>query len=159
VKTLIAYSTKYGCTEKCAKEISQGLKGDVATVNLKTNKQPDISEFDMIVLGGSIYAGRIRKELQNFVSANLEALLEKNVALFVCGMQEGEESIKELNNAFPESLRKKAIMKEFFGGEFIFSKMKFLDKAIAKKVSGMETDISHLDKEKIRSFIDMLNKI
>ncbi len=159
MKTLIAFTTKYGCTEKCVSKLAQGLNGDVETVNLKTQKSPDIQDFDKIILGGSIYAGRIQKELQNFTSANLEALQDKKIGLFVCGMQEGEEALQELNAAFPESLRKTAVAKEFFGGEFIFSKMKFLDKAIAKKVSGMENDTSNINQDKIESFISNMNNI
>ncbi|MDY6801220.1 MAG: hypothetical protein SVU94_08360 [Bacteroidota bacterium] len=44
-------------------------------------------------------------------------------------MEEGEKAREQFKNAYPESLRSKAI-DGHFGGEFNFDKMNFFEKAI-----------------------------
>ena len=38
MNTLLVYSSKYGCTEKCAKTLSKELKDKVDLINLKMLK-------------------------------------------------------------------------------------------------------------------------
>lgn len=42
-------------------------------------------------------------------------------------MIEEQKGKAELNNVFPEELLSKAVAKEYFGGEVIFSKMNFFE--------------------------------
>ena len=38
MKTLIAYSTKHGCTEKCANKLKTRLTGEIELLNLKNGR-------------------------------------------------------------------------------------------------------------------------
>lgn len=59
MSTLIAYSTKYGCAEKCAKMISDELKDRVDLINLRKENDVDLQKYDKVIIGGSIYIGKI----------------------------------------------------------------------------------------------------
>jgi len=141
MKTLIAYATKHGTTEKCALMLTGKLKGTVETCNLMKNAAPNPAEYDRIIIGGSIYAGRIQKEVTEFCSRNLEELKNKELGLFICCMfiDKGEE---QLNNSFPRELLDIASVKESFGGEMRYSSMSFLEKSLTRMVlkSAAKTD-------------------
>ena len=62
MKTLIAYCTNYGTTEKCAKKLANNLSNDTKLVNLKTTKDVDVNEYDAVIIGGSINAEQIQKD-------------------------------------------------------------------------------------------------
>lgn len=158
MKTLIIYATKYGCTENCSKLLKDKLIGEVTTVNIKNDTIPDITSFDNIIVGGSIYIGKIQKEIRNFCTENLNVLNKKNIGLFICAMQ--KDNIEtELNSAFPDELLSHAVVKESFGGEFIFKKMNFLERFIIKMIAKTENDISDISKENINKFAQLMNNL
>lgn len=158
MKTLITYATKYGCAENCAKALEEKLSGNVNLQNLKQGKAVDLLAYDQVIIGGSIYMGKIQKEVTEFCLKNLTALKEKQVGLFICCMKEGEEAASELNSAFPQELLDHAAAKEIFGGEFIFKKMKPMDRFIVKKVSKVDRDVSNIDRDSIERFARVMNQ-
>lgn len=105
MNTLIAYATKYGCVEKCALILSEKLTGEVDLYNLKEIKNIDISRYDKVIIGGSIYIGKIQKVVREFSSTKLNQLKEKEVGLFICGMGEGETAKKELKCNLSDYIR------------------------------------------------------
>lgn len=152
MNTLIVYSSKYGCTEQCAKILSEELKGEADLINLKNVKDINISKYDTVIIGGSIYIGKIQKEVAGFCAKNLDILKEKRIGLFICGMQKEEEIQSELNNNFPPELLKIAVAKEHFGGEFRFDKMNFLERMVVRKVSNISSDQSNILRDNINKF-------
>jgi menaquinone-dependent protoporphyrinogen oxidase len=151
-KTLIAFAGKHGCAEECAGTLAEKIGGDTVVWNLKEKKQLDLGAFDKIVIGGSIYAGRIMKEAKEFARKN-EAVLEgKTLGLFICGTAEGDTAKQQLEGSFPPSLCETALAKESFGGKLIMSKMNFLEKKIIKAVAKVESDMSNLSQETIEHF-------
>ncbi|SET16968.1 menaquinone-dependent protoporphyrinogen oxidase [Natronincola peptidivorans] len=159
MKTLIAYTTKYGSTEKCAKALSGKLKGKVDVYNLKTEKNIDMTQYDKVIIGGSIYMGRIQKEATKFCSENLDVLQDKKVGLFICGMQTGQQLETQLNSVFPQELLSKSIATEAFGGEFIFKKMNTIDRFISKKISKQTEDVSAILEENITKLAMAMNDL
>ncbi len=159
MSTLIAYATKHGCVEKCARMLSEKIEGKVVLSNLKEEKDIDLSQYDKIIIGGSIYVGKIRKEVTEFCSKNLDELMEKKTGLFICGMQEEGVVEKELQDSFPKELYESAVTKEVFGGEFIFKKMNFMERFIIKKVSKVDQDLSRISEKKIAQFAELMNKV
>lgn len=157
MKTLIVYSSKYGCTEKCAKKLSEKLKGSIELINLKEVKEIDISSYDKVIIGGSIYIGKIQNEVVNFCTENIKKLSTKKIGLFVCCMREGESVDEQIRNSFPQELRLNAVAIENFGGEFIFNKMGFLDKLITKKVVKIDKDTSNILEDNINNFAQLMN--
>ena len=167
MNTLVAYATKYGCTEKCARILSEKLTGNVDLYDLKASKSINLSKYDKVIVGGSIYAGKVRKEVSDFCSINLNILKEKSLGLFICGMLEDQAEV-ELNNSFPDELLTKAFAKEFFGGEFHFKKMRLSEKFIVKMVSKADKnrpaldagkDISTISEQIITRFANSMNNV
>ena len=159
MNTLIVYASKYGCTEKCAELLSKELNGEVDIINLKRIRDIDISKYEKIIIGGSIYIGKIQKEVTVFCLKNLDKLMEKRIGLFICGMQEGDTINTELNQNFNPVLIKIADAKECFGGEFILDKMNSMEKFIVKKISKVTSNKSNILKENILKFAQAMNSI
>lgn len=152
MNTLIAYGTKYGCAEKCAKRIAEELKEDVELVDLRKTKGVNLSGYDKVIIGGSIYIGKIQKEVSDFCSRNLDELKNKKIGLFICGMAEGEAADAELNSSFPAELLDAAKAKGFLGGEFLVDNMNFMDKLIVKKISKVTENKSNILEDRIVEF-------
>jgi menaquinone-dependent protoporphyrinogen oxidase len=157
LRTLILYATKYGCVENCAKTLLEKLHGETDLRSLKSKEIPDLAPYDHVVLGGSIYMGKIQKEVTEFCTRHLPQLKEKKVGLFICCMREGYEAEQELQDSFPRDLYNMALAKDYFGGEFIFKKMKPLDRLIVKKVVKVDQDTSTIRQEAIDGFAELMN--
>lgn len=146
MKTLIAYGTKHGRTEKWAKRLAEYIKGEVEVVNLKNCKNINVDDFDKVVIGSAIYAGRIRKEVKRFARQNLTKLLDKKVGLFICCMSP-DNTVDSVEDTFPEELIKNAVKLSTFAGEFNISSLNFFEKMIVKLVTAnseivpVETDL------------------
>lgn len=152
MKTLIIYTTKYGTVEKAANILRSKMNGEVTLVNLNQDMVPDLDDFDTVILGGSIYIGRIQKALTNYMKANLSSLLQKRIGLFICAGEKEPVLSRELEAAFPPELLKHATSQGKFGFEFNFDKLKIIDKILISKVKGVKKSISELDAEAIEKF-------
>ncbi|WP_197051395.1 flavodoxin domain-containing protein [Caloranaerobacter azorensis] len=146
--TLIVYATKYGCTEKCAVILSEKLTGEVDLYNLKTEKVLNLSQYDKVIIGGSIYMGRIQKEISDFCIKNLNLLKEKKIGLFICCMRGGDIAKAQLESSFPRELLYKAVAQEVFGGEFMFKKMSSIERFIVRIVAKLDKSFTVLDTSK-----------
>lgn len=155
MKTLIVYGTKHGSVEKCSKLLKDKLSGEVITINIKNENVPGLSEFGNVIIGGSIYAGQIQKEIKSFCIKNAEQLKSKRIGLFICGLS-GDKFEIQLNNAFPKELIFVAIAKEFFGGEVVYGKMNFFEKFIMKKITKTDKDFSNLLEENINKLAKLM---
>lgn len=159
MRVLIAYGTKYGSTEKCATLLAQKIVGEVDLVNLKVKEIEDITEYDKIIIGTSVYAGRVFKEVTKFCKENLDLLKKKKVSIFTCGMLDGQKAEEQFNNCFPNELLQSVVAKGCLGGEFNFDKMGFADKIIAKMVSkAQKSNTSTISKENIDKFAKLVNE-
>ena len=154
MRTAIVYASKHGTTEKVARQIQQKLGEDKAQLfNLKNNPKFYLSHFEQVILGGSIHAGQIQKRMKDYYQQNTPELLEKRLGLFLCCMHE-EEAENQFNNVYPQVLRNHAISKKVMGGEFRFDKMNFFEKAIVKKIAGINESVSKINETKIQEFIN-----
>ena len=159
MKTIIIYTTKYGTAEKSAKMLESKINGEVRLVNIMKDDAPQIDEYDNVILGGSIYVGRIQKEMTEYVTANLQSLLKKRTGLFICaGSPDMAAREKELDTSFPSELYNVAVCKEVFGSEICFNKLKFFEKFMMKAVKGDKNDSSDLSEEKINNFAKVMSK-
>jgi len=130
MKTLIIYASVYGYASDCVKKCKEQVKGEVAVFDIMSDAVPSLEDADNIMIGGSIYMGQIQKKLKLYCNQNLEALLKKRVALFLCcGLPENFEAT--LKASFPEELIRKAVAKECLGGELRVDRMKLGHRMIA----------------------------
>lgn len=155
MKTAIIYGSTYGYAEDCAKKLKEQIDGEVVLINAMRESILPIDDFDNIIFGGSIYIGQIQKKINEYCIANVDILLNKRVALFLCcGFIDNFEL--NLKNSFPEQLINNAIAKECFGGELRIEKMKFLHKmmtSVMKKAAAKE------GKEPVKQLTDNITKL
>ena len=157
MKLLALYASKYGCTEDCVKYLLGKLDCESDMVNLKNGGAIDLASYDWVVIGGSVMAGRIQKEVRQFCAQNLSELLSKKVALGLCCMAPTDAENYFKNN-FPPELLAHAERAVKFGGEVRADKMSFMDRKItglaAKLASGGDAKILY---ENIDSLADLIN--
>lgn len=152
MKAAVIFASSHGTTEKVAKQIQHGVDR-AQLVNLKETKTIDLSQFDTLIIGGSIHAGQMQGKVKRFCKNNMVDLLQKRVGLFMVGMNEPEFET-QFKNAFPELLRKHAFTSKCLAGEFLFEKMNFIERLIVKKVSGISQNVSKIDECKISELVN-----
>lgn len=80
-KTVILYQSKYGATEKYAKWLAEELGGDL--VETKKARIDQVETYDVIILGGGIYATGIRGI--SFLKKHFPRIKNKTLAVFAVG--------------------------------------------------------------------------
>lgn len=150
MKTLILYATKTGAAREAARRIADKIDGAVVH-DLKQGNIPSLKEFDNIIVGSSVYVGMVRKEAKDFIIQNTQALQEKKLGLFLCGMEaEKEKEYFEVN--FPDEIIKKAEVKAFLGGIFDPKKNGFMGRMAMKTIAKITEYTDSLDNAKIEQF-------
>jgi len=159
MKIAIIYASKHGTTEKVTLSIAEKLRGnnEVELFSIKKNAHPEISDFGAVILGSSIYAGKASGKMKTFCAKNEQALLQKKIGLFVCGMEPSRtKRQKELADAYPEVLLKNAVATGFFGGEFKFEEMNFFERFIIKRISKTNESVSLIDNHAMEVFVEKM---
>jgi menaquinone-dependent protoporphyrinogen oxidase len=159
MKTLIVYATSLSCTEKIILQMKDYLVGDVTIFNLKKQPDPPLKDFNRVIIGGSVRAGQVHKRVKEFCVTRLSELLDKELGLFICSMEAGEVARKQLEEAFPYDLRDAAKVTTPFGGNFVLSRMNFIERIIARKVPQIRKNTSKVDFEAVRRFSMRMDRI
>lgn len=121
MKVLIVYGTKYGCTKKCAEILKSYLPGEVAVISAKA-APASLKSYDVVFIGGSVYMGKMRKEVIRFCSQNKIELMNKRLGIFVCCYTpNGTEGFIE--TLFPKEILSHASYVTCVGGEMNYEKM------------------------------------
>ena len=133
MRTLIIYSSKYGAAKEVAEKIKRGIKADCDLMSIQQEKEMDLGKYDRVLLGTSVYAGQIGKELKAFCESHKEELLQKKVgAFFVCLMKGQVE--RYLKDNYGEELANHFYTAEECGGAFNVPKMNFAERMITRMV-------------------------
>lgn len=81
--TLIAFASRHGAVEKCARQLFRLINGNVDLCNLEEREfLPDLSAYDFIVIGGSIYSEHIQQVVTDFYVQKMSELKAKKLGLF-----------------------------------------------------------------------------
>ena len=152
MQTLVIYASKYGFTVDCAHDLKAKLPGEVTLVDVNTVKQIDLAPFDTIIIGGSVYVGKIAKKLRAFCENNLSALLTKKIGLFLCCAQT-EQADAFFTANFPAPLLQHATTRKTFGSEARLEKMGTLDKMLIKAVTKGDFSSFQPAKENLEAFV------
>ena len=88
---LVAYGSKHGSTERVAEAITENLKHAGRDVELRLAADvEDLTRYDGVVLGGSLYFGRWHGDAVRFLSKHRRELSELPVTVFALGPQSAE---------------------------------------------------------------------
>jgi menaquinone-dependent protoporphyrinogen oxidase len=119
MKTLIAYATKTGAAKECAVMLAEKI-GDCTLWDLEEGTQ-NLDDYDLIIVGTGIRAGRAYKPFKEFLEKNNKALLSKRRAFYICGARI-KDYPDEINNNISKELRDAAVTIKGFGGKPVLKK-------------------------------------
>jgi len=122
---------------------------------LEDNSKPSLEKYNIIVLGGPIYAGKLLASVQKYISENAPLLLTKPLAIFTCGMNAPDYDL-QLANAFPENLKKHSFFKGTLGGEYDFDKLNWFERFLVKSISGVKISSKHYKIEEIDRLVKLI---
>lgn len=127
-KGIILYQSKYGATKKYADWLVEETGYDC--IETKNAKIADLHNYDVIILGGGVYASGIAG-LQ-FIKKNIGQLADKKVAVFAVGASPYDEKaimqIREMH--IKDELRNISLF--YCRGAWDEEKMKFMDRTLCK---------------------------
>ncbi len=160
---MVVYSSKYGATKKAAELLREQLLKDgaerVELINLKTERPQDLSGFDTVAVGSSVYIGSINKKVKRFLEENKGELLRKKLGLFLCAGAEKQEDLEKImSDNFNLELRSAALVTGYFGHAYYVDRMGLFDKMIIKKVGNVTENRENLDQKAIEAFAMNLTK-
>ncbi len=127
VKVLLVFSSWTGSTKQIAEYIGNTLdKSGFSTTIISANEKIDVEQYQMIVLGTSIHAGKTISSFRKFLKRHHAVLAQKPVAFFVsCAnmMHDTEESQNEtmdwLNKAISPYTTIEPVSIGLFGGAVV----------------------------------------
>lgn len=87
MKALVVYGSKRGGTEGLARMVGEALtdNGLEVTVRSAAERVPDVATYDVVVIGGALYANLWHKDARRFVRRETDALRRTKVWLFSSG--------------------------------------------------------------------------
>ena len=149
-KTLVAYETKGGATEEAARKLADTLRSkyqlEVDLVDLIEQKVPDLTQYQNVVIGGGVRAGKVYDKALKFLENDLSG---KHVAFFVSSAEAGtpgnyeKAKVKFVENTLANYPNIKPVATEAFGG-----RIKILGKTV--------TD--NTDMAKVEAWAEQLGK-
>ncbi|OKI12802.1 flavodoxin domain-containing protein [Streptomyces sp. CB03911] len=85
-RILVAYGSKHGATAGIADEIGRTLEQDgFDAVVRPASEVQDVTRFDAVILGSSLYAGHWQRDALRCAGRNADALVDRPVWLFSSG--------------------------------------------------------------------------
>jgi len=155
-RVLVTYATRAGSTAEVAAAVAESLGARGYAVDIKPVKdQPSLAGCDAVVVGSAIRMGAWLPEAVEFVKTNQAALNALPTALFTVHMLNAgdDEAGQTARQAYLNTVRPllNGAEEVYFAGKFDFSRLSFLDRALAKLVKAVESD--HRDWAKIRGWV------
>lgn len=163
MKTLIIYSSKTGTTKKCAALLAANIGADSCDIFEISEKLPDISNYECVVIGSYVRMGMIDKRISSYLQKNKEELFKTKLGLFICSCLADKISDAITKN-FSEEIMDNALIIDSFGGEIPLDKIKGMDKIIINsiiKISKTDPDFKIFEKiipESITNFASVLKE-
>ncbi|PKM79945.1 MAG: flavodoxin [Firmicutes bacterium HGW-Firmicutes-14] len=153
MKTLIVYDSTHGTVKECAGKLEGRLSGEVTAVKISNKKSwPVVDDFDNVIIGASIHAGKIQKSVGSFCRENLDKLTNKKVGIFLCTLTPADQAFHYIEEQFPPELVQHASEKSCFGGAVHFERMNFIERFIMKKITKSASNIYQVSEDAITHF-------
>ena len=153
MKTLIVYASKKGAAREVAEKIGRHFE-DAVSCDIKDAGQIQINDFRYVIIGSSVYAGGIDKKIKTFILRNTKALLQKELGLFLCGIQH-KEADKVFGQNFKAEILEHAKAKSFLGGIYDPEKAGAFTRWLFKKAAKLTEYTNTIDEAKIDEFVSL----
>lgn len=141
---LVCYGSRYGATAEIAERITQTLQereAIVDLVNLRRETPIEIEQYELIIIGSGIAAGKWTKEPIKWMKKYQDELSKKKIALFVSSAyaavpeKKEEARIKYLEKIAEKYLKNPPESLGLFGGVIDFSKYNIIIRGIMKGIA------------------------
>lgn len=147
IRVLVATASRHGSTAEIAREIGRSLAQhgfEVSTVSV--DEAPSVREYDAVVLGSAVYAGRWLKEARVFAEHHGEELSRLPVWLFSSGPV-GDAA--PLGGASSDTARLAALLgavdHRSFAGRLERERLRFGERLVANALRAAEGDYREWD--------------
>ena len=154
MRTAILYYSKHGATRKIVDRLAGEIGGDsVSVFNIKQARNPNLAQYDAIIIGTPIYAGHALPEIRRFCQLHEQELLSHQLGLFIsCLNDDPAVQQQQLRGAYSPALLDAARVSASLGGELQFEKLSFLEKNIIRAVTKNSEDVHAINNEAIIAF-------
>ena len=157
MKTLIIYATKNGSVKEEAKLMKKELKGEIKLVNIHEETIKDVSQFDNIIIGSSIYFGQIDRKIKAFIFLNRPEIIQKKFGIFFLAAESKPEVMdKQIKDAMPNDIFTNAEAISVIGSEIKLEKFSWLVRLSLKYLKKITSSYKDIDDNKIKEFTDKL---
>ena len=134
-KSIIIYSSVDGHTKEICEKIAGHMIGDSDIFSVDDN--PEIQNYEKIIIGASIRYGKYRTKLFDFIESNIEIINGKENAFFSVNVvaRKTEKNTPNTNPYVQKFLNSTTWIPnkvEVFAGKIDYPKYKFLDKYAIK---------------------------
>jgi menaquinone-dependent protoporphyrinogen oxidase len=93
MKILVAYATRHGSTREVAEAVAASLRRCGHAVELASAAETlEIEGYELVVLGGALYVGRLHRDAVHFLERHRSALAERPFAVFAMGPKTVDDS-------------------------------------------------------------------
>lgn len=166
MKTLILYSSRYGTTKNCAENLKEILKGNTVIAEINSNVKMNMNKYDNIIIGASVYDGKIAKEVLEFLKDYKGMMQVKNSGVYLCSLDQRKEEKYFKKNISKDILKVIGVMSHF-GGEAKYGNMKFTEKIKVKSLTkslnnseiNIKEDFSMLNGQAMKRFAANITKM
>jgi menaquinone-dependent protoporphyrinogen oxidase len=136
---LVAYASKAGSTAEVAVAIGEVLRERGYGVDVKPiQENPTVDGYQAVIVGSAIRMGNWLPEAVAFVKKNQDRLRQMPTAFFTCHrLNTGDdEASRQTREAYTAPVRQILTPEAevFFSGEMDYTKLKFVDRTLAKAV-------------------------
>ncbi|MFO7656691.1 MAG: flavodoxin domain-containing protein [Bacteroidales bacterium] len=160
---LIAYGSFSGSTKEIVDSMKTYLANDSTWIEIfpAEKKKIELGKYDLIIIGSAIHGNAPHSQVLDFIDANRNELIRKDVAVFaVCGTITSTKEKKRANAlTYPDKIAHglSPVTKNVFAGKLPSSGKKF-DDFMAKLFLGIVTG-DFRDWEKIKNWtVETVNK-
>jgi len=134
MRALILYSTKSGASRECAELLATKIM-DCSICDI-SKSTPDIESFDTLIVGSGVRMGKIYKPAKKFINKNIDVLLSKNIAFYLC-KSNPDTLQKAIDDNIPKKLIDGAICIKSLGGKPPFTSPKNQDWILMDNVNAL----------------------
>jgi menaquinone-dependent protoporphyrinogen oxidase len=147
MKILVTAASKYGSTREIARAIGEVLtQRGLETTVAPPEEVDSVEEYDAVVLGSAVYAGRWQKEAKELVERAKDALGARPVWLFSSGpIGDPPKPVEDPVDVADVMEATKAREHRVFPGKLVKKQLSFPEKAIVLALRAPEGDFRDWD--------------
>lgn len=124
--------------------------------NLLEKESVEFTDYDQVIIGGSIYYGSIHSLISDFIEKTTDQLLKKKVALFLVCMLSEETAAEQFNNNYSEELLAHSVADGFFGGTLQKEQLNPVEKLVTTFTFRNNDTFDKIYYDEVDKFLDQL---